>query len=513
MQSLIESIRARAAEKLKLPPGASVADEEQRFKNFLKVETARLRIRHRSGGGGLEICEARACVLDEVLRHLWIATRNTLSPQAQREFPPLALVAIGGYGRQELNPHSDIDIMVLHSGQVAAGSKPLPHLSKFFDGVLLPLFNLGLKVGHSVRDINDCVQVANANMMSKTSLIESRLLIGDEELFRKYQRTVLVKCVAGHEQEYIALRLEDQNSRRSRHGNSATMQEPNIKNGSGGLRDFQNLRWMAFFKHGTRSLVELEQKGMISEMERRQLETGYDFLLRVRTDLHYHVNRAQDSLTRAVQPAIATHLGYTDRSPSQRIERFMGDYYTHSRNIYVITRNVEDRLALLPKPRRMISLRSLLPLKRKPDEDATVDGFRFDQDTIRASGARIFNDQPRRLMRAFLHAQQRGLKIHPDLSQLIRNNLRLVDRSFLKDAHVRESFLEIINHPGSVAPILRAMHETGLLGKYIPEFGRLTNLVQHEFFAGFACHRRVDGRDLADFRIDEPLDVVAQIRV
>ena len=482
MQSLNDSIRQRAAEKLKLPPGTLVADEEPRFKRFLKVETARLRIRHRAGGGGLEICEARACLLDEVLRHLWIATRNTLSAQAQIEFPPLALVAIGGYGRQELNPHSDIDIMVLHAGQVVAGSKALPHLSKFFEGVLLPLFNFGLKVGHSVRDISDCVQVANANMMSKTSLIESRLLIGDEDLFRKFQRTVLAKCVDGHEREYIAARLEDQNARRSRHGNSATMQEPNIKNGSGGLRDFQNLRWMAFFKHGTRSLVELEQKEMITELERRQLEAGYDFLLRVRTDLHYHVNRAQDNLTRAVQPAIATHLGYSDRSPSGRIEKFMGDYYTHSRNLYVITRNIEERLALLPKPSRLISLRSLLPLKRKPDDGATIDGFRFESHTVRAGSARVFNDQPRRLMRAFLHAQQRGLKIHPDLSQLIRNNLRLVDRAFLKDAHVRESFLEIISHPGSVAPILRAMHETGLLGKYIPEFGKLTNLVQHEFF-------------------------------
>lgn len=481
MLSLQEMIQARAAEKLTLPAGTSIATEEARFKNFLKVETARLRIRHRAGGGGLEICEARACLLDQVLRYLWLATKGTLSAQAQREFPPLALVAIGGYGRCELNPHSDIDVMVLHAGQVVAGSKPLPHLSKFVDGVLLTLFNFGLKVGYSVRDVNDCVEVANQNMQSKTSLIEARLVIGDEELFRKFQRALLSRCVSGHEDAYIAARLEDQNSRRARYGNSATMQEPNIKNGCGGLRDFQNLRWMAFFKYGTRSLVELEQKGLITDLERRQLEAGYDFLLRVRTDLHYHVNRAGDVLTRAVQPAVATHLGFTDRSPSRRIELFMHEYYTHSRNLYLITRNVEERLALLPKPRRLISLRSLLPLKKKKEE-ALVDGFRFTEDSIHAGSNRIFNDSPRRLMRVFLHAQQRGLKINPDLSQLIRNNLRLVDRAFLKDEHVRESFLEILNHRGSVAPILRAMHETGLLGKYMPEFGRLTNLVQHEFF-------------------------------
>lgn len=482
MPNLMESIQARAAERLAIPPGTPVSMEEQRFKNFLKIETARLRIRHRGGGGGLEICEARACLLDEVLRHLWMATKATLSPQAQRDFPPLALVAIGGYGRAELNPFSDIDIMVLHAGQVA-GSKPLPHLAKFLDGVLLPLFNLGLKVGHSVRDISDCVEVANSNMQSKTSLIESRLVIGDEDLFRRFQRTLLAKCVAGHEDEYIAARIEDQNSRRGRFGNSATMQEPHIKNGCGGLRDFQNLRWMAFFKHGTRSLLELENRGFLSKLERRQLETGYDFLLRVRTDLHYHLNRAVDVLTRAVQPAIATHLGYSDRSPSRRIEKFMGDYYTHSRNLYLITRNVEERLALLPQtPKARISLRSFLPLRRKRPAETVVDGFKLTEASIHAASNRVFHDQPRRLMRVFLHSQQRGVKLHPDLCQLVRNNLPLVDRAFLKDEHVRESFLEILNQRGSVAPILRAMHETGLLGKYLPEFGRLTNLVQHEFF-------------------------------
>ncbi|HAM73867.1 MAG TPA: [protein-PII] uridylyltransferase, partial [Verrucomicrobiales bacterium] len=458
--------------------------------------------------GGLEICEARACVIDQLLRSLWTATRGSLSPQAQKEFPPLSLVAIGGYGRSELNPSSDIDIMVLHSGQVVAGSKPLPHLSRFLDGVLLPLFDLGLKVGHSVRDVNDCVEVANANMQSKTSLIEARLVIGDEELFRRFQRTLLAKCVAGHEAEYIAARVEDQSSRRARFGNSATMQEPNIKNGCGGLRDFQNLRWMAFFKYGTRSLVELEQREMISSMERRQLEAGYDFLLRVRTDLHYHLGRAVDVLSRAVQPAIATHLGYSDRSPSRRIEKFMGDYYTHSRNLYLITRNVEERLALLPQPRRRISLRSLLPLRRKVEE-TLVDGFKVADDTLRAATNRVFHDQPRRLMRVFLHAQQRGLKLHPDLSQLVRNNLRLVDRAFLRDPHVKESFLEILNQRGSVAPILRSMHETGLLGKYLPEFGRLTNLVQHEFFHQYTtdehtlvCLEKLD----ALWKPDQPQD-------
>ncbi|MBM3846109.1 MAG: [protein-PII] uridylyltransferase, partial [Verrucomicrobia bacterium] len=482
MPNLIQIIQSSAREHLLIPEGASIQEENARFKKFLKVETARIRIRHLAGEGGLVICQARACLLDQLLSHLWLAARNTLSEEARHQFPPIALVAIGGYGRAELNPFSDVDIMLLHSGQVVSGNKPLPHLSRIIDGVILPLFDFGLKVGHSVRDIQDCVTVANENMQSKTSLIEARLVVGDETLFKNFQRTLIAKCVAGKENDYIAARIEDQNSRRAKYGNSVTMQEPHIKNGSGGLRDFQNLKWMAFFKHGTRSLEDLEEKECITALERRQLEAGYDFLLRVRTDLHYHVNRALDVLGRSVQPSIATHLGYSDRSPSRRIEKFMGDYYMHSRNIYLITRNAEERLAVVPKPRRLISLRSLLPLGRSKPEETLIDGFRIMGHTIHASTRRIFHDQPRRLMRVYLHAQQRGLKIHPDLSQLIRNNLSLVDRSFLRDSHVRETFLEILNQRGSVAPALRSMHDTGLLGKYIPEFGKCTNLVQHEFF-------------------------------
>src|SRR5207253_7306220 len=147
------------------------------------------------------------------LRYLWAAAKASLSDQGRKEFPPLDLVAIGGYGRAELNPHSDIDFMFLHDGQVVAGSKPLPYLSKLMDGILYPLWDMGFKVGHSVRTIADCVQVANKDMQSKTSLIEARLIAGDAKLFEKLEKTVLAKCVAGHEEEYIAARLQDQAAR------------------------------------------------------------------------------------------------------------------------------------------------------------------------------------------------------------------------------------------------------------------------------------------------------------
>jgi [protein-PII] uridylyltransferase len=324
-------------------------------------------------------------------------------------------------------------------------------------------------------------------MQAKTSLIEARLITGDDALFNRFQKILVSKCVTGYEQEYITMRLADQSARRAKFGNSACMQEPNLKSGCGGLRDFQNLLWMAFFKYRTRSLKELQAHTLIGESERKHLEAAYDFVLRVRTEMHYHVNRAMDVLGKNLQPAVAHNLGYQERSPSKRIEEFMRDLYNHSRNIFLVTRTLEQRLALLPQARRLSGfslssgLSGLLPGGRKPVNEP-VDGFKFINGEIHATSNRVFRDQPRRLMRVFLYAQQRGLRLHPDLAQLIRNQLGLVDRAFLADQHVRESFLAILDQRGSVAPILRAMHEVDLLGKYLPEFGKLTCLVQHEFY-------------------------------
>jgi len=484
VQDLLKKIEADAQEHLPLPLSADTAEKLARYKGFLKVETHRLKLLHRSGGSGREVCQGRAAMLDALLRHLWETAKGSLSARAQKEFPPLALVAIGGYGRGELNPHSDIDFMFLHDGQIAAG-RPLPYLSRLIDGVLYPLWDVGLKVGHAVRSIDDCVNVANADMQSKTSLIEARFIIGEEALFARFQKTLVNKCVAGFEDKYIAMRLEDQSARRAKFGNSACMQEPNIKNGCGGLRDFQNLLWMAFFKYRTRSLRELEQQDFVGEAERRQLEAAYDFLLRTRTELHYHANRPLDVLGKNLQPAVAHNLGYRDRSPSKRIEKFMRDLYTHMRNIFLITRTLEQRLALLPVTPSRLSLRAWLPQRRREPE--IVDGFKFINGEIHATSDRIFRDSPRRLMRVFLHAQQRHLALHPDLAQLIRSQLSLVDRDFMNDEQVAETFLTILERRGEVAPILRAMHEVNLLGKYIPEFGRLTCLVQHEFYHQYAA--------------------------
>jgi [protein-PII] uridylyltransferase len=483
MPTLLEKIQANAAARLVLPAQIHPREELARFRNFLKVETHRLKIVHRGGGEGRLVCQARSAIIDLLLRYILEGVKNAAPPPDKVPWPVFALVAIGGYGRSELNPHSDIDIMFLHEGDMVSQGKAQPALAALVDGLLYTLWDLGFKVGHSVRSVEDCVQVANSDMQSKTSLIEARLITGNEPLFDRFARNLVAKCVAGFENDYIAARMRDQAARRAKFGNSACMQEPNIKNGSGGLRDYQNLLWMAYFKHRTRSLAELENKEMISASERKQLESAYSYLLRVRTELHYYLDRPADILAKSLQPSVALNLGWHERSAGKRLELFMGSFYAHSRNVDLIIRTVEQRLALIaPPPQRLLSLSRIFRSKPARQSEPSVDGVNFVDGEIRPVASGIFRDSPKRLMRVFLHAQQRGLKLHPDLAQLIRNQLSLVDNAFLRDLHVRETFLEILDQRGNVAPILRTMHEVGFLGKFLPEFGRLTCLVQHEFY-------------------------------
>ena len=472
-----------------IPNDSTPAGELPGLKRYLKTESARLQRWHRDGGGGLEVCLGRSRMIDTLLRVLFKWSLASFEPTGVARRLKVSLVAIGGYGRAELCPHSDVDIMLLHNGSAPSLTHVYRHplLEKLTGpgGLIYTLYDLGMKVGHSVRNIQDAVNIANDDMKTKTSLIESRLITGDTALFGHFQQRLEARCVRNHVDGYLQMRIGDQDARRVKFGNSALLQEPNIKNGCGGLRDYQNLLWMTHFKYGAHTLEQLEAQGMIRPKNRQQLEAGYDFLLRTRNELHYQTTRLVDDMPKALQPKVAWQLGYKDRSPAGRLEAFMRDLYTHLRAIHLITRMVERRLALRPKPvRRLPSLRTLFGGGEKTE---TLDGFSIIDGELVPASSRVFKEQPRRLMRVFLHAQQRGLDFHPDLTQLLRDSVSLVDDGFVHDPEMHETFLEILNRRGSVAPALRAMHEVDLLGRYIPEFGRMTCLVQHEFFHAYAA--------------------------
>jgi len=475
-QGYLEKVLRHAEERLVLKSGARPAEILNVYKKFLKVEEHRLRMLHRAGEGGREIAQGRAHVLDVVLRHVFTAADQNYRQTNSNDIVPVALVAIGGYGRGELSPYSDIDIMFLHNSPTRSSSAH-PYLKEMVEQVLYMLWDVGLKVGHSTRSIAEAVIQANKDMQSKTSMIESRLLIGTEKIHESFRQTLLKECVKGHEDEYIAARMEDQKARHEKYGDSVYLQEPNVKGGCGGLRDFQNLIWMAFFKYGCRTLSELRQRGFLEPTEQRQLDSAYDFILRVRNSMHYMTNRACDAIGIGLQPQIATEFGYRHHDLLRRTEAFMRDYYMHSRNIFLLTNALADRMAL--KPSRPSRLNALLRRTRKAEE---IDGFLIRDGMISASEPAIFRRDPLRLIRLFRHAQQRDVELSPELRSQVRQNLKLVDRSFQCSEEARDTFLGIMQHKGQVARVLRRMHEAEFLGKYIPEFGRLTCLVQHEFF-------------------------------
>lgn len=458
-------LKAHAAKTLLMKPTLARAELIRLGRQFLKVETRRLQMEHRAGAGGRDVAQARAVVLDTLLQHLWTV--------CQTESPlPVSVVALGGYGRGELNPYSDIDVMFL------TDSPPQAEVAATIEKVLYLLWDIGLKVGHCTRTIPEAIEHANTDLRSKTALIESRLVAGEAARYRKLWAEVLRRCVRGHEAEYIAARMEDQRLRHEKHGNSVYLQEPNVKEGCGGLRDLQNLMWMAFFKCGVLTLDGLRQKGHLERSEQRDLERAYDFLLRVRTSLHYLTGRACDVLSLPLQPRIAEEFGYRQRDQLRRTEAFMREYYTQARRIFFLTNTLAERIALSGSARSRLRL----PWQRKPVGTEKFDGFVLRNGVLHAESASVFRSDRHRLLRVFLHAQQHNAELGPDVRSLIHKSLPLVDRSFQWARETHETFRAILQRKGQVARVLRPMHETGLLGKLLPEFGRLTCLVQHEFF-------------------------------
>jgi [protein-PII] uridylyltransferase len=262
------------------------------YKKFLKVEEHRLRLKHQAGGGGREICTRRAELIDILLRYVFGGAAVTARGNGEPSVP-LALIALGGYGRGELNPFSDIDVMLLHRQGAAEIS---PDIQEMVNQVLYLLWDSGFKVGHSTRSIKEAITEANRDMLTKTAMLESRFLAGDSELAREFREQFRSKCVEGRERKYVEMRMRDQVARHKKFGDSVYLQEPNLKSGCGGLRDYQNLLWMTYFKEGSLSTNQLVGKDWLSESDQRGIERAYDFLLRLRTDLHYATGRSTDIL-------------------------------------------------------------------------------------------------------------------------------------------------------------------------------------------------------------------------
>jgi [protein-PII] uridylyltransferase len=472
-----EKVLEHARRKLGATAGPESPHLLPLYQKFLKLENHRLRLRHQAGGGGREVCASRASLIDIILRHIFAAATGAAKENNGSNIVPMSLVALGGYGRGELNPGSDVDVMFLHPH---VGKKVPQSLQQTVEQVLYLLWDIGFKVGHSTRSVREAVAQANGDMLTKTAMLEARYLTGDSELFQRFRAQFRKHCVQRHEEEYITARMRDQAQRHEKFANNIYLQEPDVKRGCGGLRDYQNLLWITCFKEGALTTTHLVGKDWLSASDRRRIDVAYDFLLRVRTQLHYTNERTTDVLHLTRQAEIARRLGYNGKTPIAQSEAFMKDYYEHTRNIFRITERLSERFATGAATTTRRLFFPLLPSRKAPEEH--FENFFSRRGQLHVSDPHLFNNEPEQLMKAFEHAQERRLELSPELTDLLSRRLRFVTREFRYAKGPREIFARILRRKGEVACALRMMHEIDFLGRYLPEFGHLTCLVQHEYF-------------------------------
>ena len=436
----LEKVLAHAEKQL-VPPGIVAAGELAarlpQYKRFLKIENHRLRLAHQAGGGGREICRRRVGLLDVLLKQLFADACQACLRDGRGESAPATMLAIGGYGRGELNPHSDVDVLFLHDFPEDDVPEEANELIK---QILYVLWDIGFKVGHATRSIAETCAHANLDNVSKTALLEARPLAGQGALFTKFQARFERECILGQEQSYLAWREADQTSRHLKYGPTVFLQEPNIKSSPGGLRDYHNLLWSAYFKERTSDTADLVEKQLLNESERRALEGAYDFLLHVRTDLQYLARRSADTLSLPYQGQIADRFLYPQKNELRRSEAFMRDYYQHARALSLITENIFQRIRQSGFNRAAAKPASGLMrlFNRNGPAPERFDGFLAEAGQIYPETRDVFNQDPIRLLRVFEHAQRRNLRLSSELQQLIRRRLRLVNRTFQYSRAARE---------------------------------------------------------------------------
>lgn len=477
------NIPQRAREQLSFLGDVPVVQRLAACKEFLRTEMQSLRERHNRGSSGLTICHERSLLIDVLLTHLMDYALGAFTRNVGPVPAPVTIVALGGYGRAELSPWSDVDIMFLFPTKTKpAEAKPLQEY--LTNEILYILWDCGLKVGHSTRTIDDAFSEARADIQSKTSMLEARRVTGSEKLYDTFAQAYRSYYISENPKEYIAARLDDQANRRTKFANTVFNQEPDIKNGVGGLRDYQNALWMARVKLDITNLDELATQNYLRGEDISAFRRSYDFLLRVRNELHFMSTRSTDIMNLDTQPRIAENLGYTEPEMLARVEHFMQDYYRCAQTIFRVSKLVEDRLALSIGRNGNGDKRSIREslLASRFVRAKRIDGFILRGRELAAEKPDVFSGDPVRLVRVFRHLQTLGATLDFHLADLIRTSLPLLTPAVAQSHDATVSFRAILSEVGDVYPILANMHELGVLGTFIPAFDGLTCLVQHEYY-------------------------------
>lgn len=433
------------------------------------VERARVLLlkRHRAGVGGSEIVSAYTTMMDHLIRCLFeLASQDYIN-----RYPSLnqrcTLVAQGGYGRRELNPHSDIDLLFLHTWKVT------PYVESVAEKLLYTLWDAGLEVGHATRSVAECLRLAGKDMKVKTSLLDARYLCGDDGLYGEFEKAVEEQLVRKNEERFIKEKLQESRLRHERYGGSVYLLEPDIKEGEGGLRDIHTALWIAQVKLRIKQIDALVTQGVLHQRDLAELKTAQDFLWRVRNELHFSSGKHQDQLTFEEQEKIALALGFKDDGVAKGVEAFMRSYYLHASQVSRLSSLIIHRVTESSAPPH--------PTGRPPGREIRQ-GVRISRGVLSISDPAILVAEPENLMTVFLDAQRHGAEMDHTTRELVRERLSLVDERFRRSTGVNAAFIQILRWKERVYETLMEMHRCGVLGAFMPEFGRLLCMAQHDLY-------------------------------
>jgi len=457
----VSALRKRLFEPLAFDQALGAAPEPLPvFRSALRSGRAALREAHDAGAAGPEIVHAHAWLVDQLLERVWRLHLDRYAPRLRG-----AMVAVGGYGRGELHPHSDVDLLVLLARAPNAEAREmLSRLVSF-------LWDMGLEVGHSARTVAECRDHARNDITVATNLMEARLLCGDAALFEKMMARTAPPKIWPTDRFFAAKRAEQQ-ARHARFDDTAYNLEPNLKDGPGGLRDIQVIEWVARRHFDTDSLHELVNRGFLTEEEYRALIRGRNFLWRLRNGLHYLAGRREDRLFFDHQRSLARLFGYADRPGRLAVERLMKRYYRTVKELRLLNEILLQHFDEAILARRTLPVR---PLNRR---------FRARGEYLEASSEKVFERSPWALLELFSLLQQNpGLKgVRASTIRLVRANVYRINAAFRRDITCRSLFMEIMRHPEGITHALRRMNAYGVLGAYIPAFGRVVGQMQHDLF-------------------------------
>jgi len=454
------------------------ASVRARLKAALAEGRAAAERRLLADGDGLSCAARISAVQDTVIGALAdFAVRHVYPSDNPSEAEHMAIVAVGGYGRGTLAPGSDIDLLfLLPYKQTAWGESVVEY-------VLYMLWDLGQKVGHATRSVDESIRQAKGDMTVRTAILEARRIWGREALYDELLRRFDVEVALGSGAEFVAAKLAERDERHRRAGNTRYLVEPNVKDGKGGQRDLQTLYWIGKYVYRVRRVEDLVEAGVFDRAEYRRFVKCEAFLWTVRCHLHFLTGRAEERLSFDVQAALASRIGFTDGKGLSAVERFMKQYFLVAKTVGDLTRILAAALEArevktVPLLNRFM-LRLTGPKITIPRE---FPQFRVEHDRLGPKDEEVFARDPVDLVRIFHAAQVLNVTLHPDALKLITRSLRLIDRALQEDGEANRLFLAILTAKNQPETVLRLMNEAGVLGRFIPDFGRIVAMMQFNMY-------------------------------